>query len=186
MPHAPSSRAAQLLTHLDTHRAALLDTLRSIPPELHLRKPAPDRWSVAEVVEHLALVEPRLTQLLSSRIAQAPPLTDASATRDGDVSSRLDHARVLDRGRPITAGEAVQPRQSLPVEESLATLTEYRERLRALVSGSDGLDLAAVTHPHPALGPLDLEQWILFVGSHEARHTAQIREIVASVTKRDT
>src|SRR3954465_4312611 len=68
MPLSRSSRAAQLLAHLDTHPAALLDTLRSIPPALQQLKPAPGRWSVAEVVEHLALVEPRLTQLLSARV----------------------------------------------------------------------------------------------------------------------
>jgi hypothetical protein len=28
--------------------------------------------------------------------------------------------------------------------------------------------------PHPAWGPLNLYQWLAFVGAHEARHLAQI------------
>ena len=30
---------------------------------------------------------------------------------------------------------------------------------------------------HPVLGPLNIYQWVLFNGSHEARHTLQVREI---------
>ena len=33
--------------------------------------------------------------------------------------------------------------------------------------------------PHPVLGPINIYQWALFVGSHEARHALQIREIAA-------
>jgi hypothetical protein len=38
-----------------------------------------------------------------------------------------------------------------------------------------------MTRKHPVLGPIDLYQWILFVAVHEARHTAQIREIAAAL-----
>jgi len=179
-----TSRAAQLLAHLDAHRTALLDTIRSIPAELHHRKPAPDCWSVADVLEHLTLVEPRLVQLLSSRIKQAPALDAERQQGDEDVAARLDHAAIVDRRRRISAGDVVQPRGALGVPEALAMLATTREQLRAIVSETDGVDLTAVAHPHPALGEIDLVQWILFVGSHEARHTAQIREIVAAVESR--
>ena len=33
---------------------------------------------------------------------------------------------------------------------------------------------------HLALGPLNGYQWFLFLAAHEARHTAQIREIMTS------
>ena len=174
-----TSRSTQLLAHLDTHRAALLDTLRSIPTSLHHRKPSADGWSVAEVVEHLAIVEPRMVRLLASRIPEAPRRSDEQAAQQDDVTSRLDHAQVVDRRRPVKGGEAVQPKGSMSVEAALASLATSREELRALIAGTEGVDLASVSHPHPALGPLDLEQWILFVGSHEARHTAQIREAVS-------
>ena len=52
----------------------------------------------------------------------------------------------------------------------------------ALLSG-DGLALEQVVQPHPALGPINLYRWLLFEGSHEARHTLQVREIGAALSK---
>jgi len=45
----------------------------------------------------------------------------------------------------------------------------------------DGLALGEVIQPHLVLGPINIYQWLLFVGSHEARHTAQVREIAAQL-----
>jgi len=41
--------------------------------------------------------------------------------------------------------------------------------------------LSEVVQPHPVLGPINLYQWALFVGSHETRHTGQVREIAAQL-----
>jgi len=62
-------------------------------------------------------------------------------------------------------------------------LNESREMLRAAVAEADGLALGSITHPHPVLGEIDLYQWILFVGHHEARHAQQIDEVAQSVSK---
>ena len=51
----------------------------------------------------------------------------------------------------------------------------YLEQLRA----SEGLALSAANHPHPFLGTLDMYEWVYFIGSHELRHAAQLREIAA-------
>ena len=53
---------------------------------------------------------------------------------------------------------------------------EARRELEATVLEVEGLPLGGIIRPHPALGPLNFYQWVEFVGWHEARHTAQIRE----------
>ena len=55
-----------------------------------------------------------------------------------------------------------------------------RVNLAAIARG-DGLALSQVEHPHPIFGPLNLYQWVAFVGAHEARHAAQIREVGAQL-----
>jgi hypothetical protein len=45
----------------------------------------------------------------------------------------------------------------------------------------DGLALSQVGFPHPALGTLNLYQWLLFSAGHHARHAAQIREIATQL-----
>jgi hypothetical protein len=52
-----------------------------------------------------------------------------------------------------------------------------RTRLKDFVRSCDGVALAQISFSHPALGNLNLYQWLLFAAGHHARHAAQIREI---------
>jgi hypothetical protein len=56
--------------------------------------------------------------------------------------------------------------------------------VREAAGAGDGLALGTVYHPHPQFGPLSLYQWIAFVGAHEGRHAAQIRETGEALAKR--
>jgi hypothetical protein len=44
------------------------------------------------------------------------------------------------------------------------------------VAETDGLAIAGIVFPHRLLGPLNLYQWVIFMGAHELRHAQQIRE----------
>src|SRR5215207_10361635 len=175
-------RTEELLRHLDAHRVTLRAAVDAIPPSLRDTRPSPDRWSVAETLEHLAHVEGQLTRLLTLRLSEAQaagslqPETDTSP-----VAGMLDHALIVDRRRQITAGERVIPRGEMDAATALATLGETRTALRELIVAHDGLSIGVVSHPHPAFGPIDGYQWFLFVGSHEARHADQIREIASQL-----
>ena len=46
---------------------------------------------------------------------------------------------------------------------------------------ADGKDLRPVRQAHFLFGELDFYQWVAFVGFHERRHTAQLREIAAAL-----
>jgi hypothetical protein len=56
-------------------------------------------------------------------------------------------------------------------------LEHTREQLLEFVRSCDGLALGQVSFSHPALGTLNVYQWLLFAAGHHARHAAQIREI---------
>jgi hypothetical protein len=45
------------------------------------------------------------------------------------------------------------------------------------VLAGDGLDTSTLRHAHHVLGELTFEQWIEFVGCHQQRHTAQLRDL---------
>jgi len=76
--------------------------------------------------------------------------------------------------------EIMDPQHRLFLESAWEALESATESLHKMVVSGDGLALDAVSHPHPALGPMSIYQWIAFVGAHEARHAAQIREIIPS------
>ena len=175
MTPASNPRTARLFEHLDHHRAILRRSVEEIPPELRRQRPAPERWSVLEILEHLVLVERRLTFLLNQWLAEAreqglPPGddTDAEPARDLEI--------VANRGYQVTASEAVHPKAGLDEAAAWAALEEARRDLKATVLSGEGLPMGRFSRPHPALGPLNFYDWVEFVGWHEARHTGQIRE----------
>jgi hypothetical protein len=51
------TRTRELLDYLELQRAVLRGACESVPPALRDRPHAPDRWSAAGVVEHLAILE---------------------------------------------------------------------------------------------------------------------------------
>jgi uncharacterized damage-inducible protein DinB len=170
-------RTEGLLNHLEANRAALHAAVDAIPSSLRETRPAADRWSVAEVLEHLGRVEEQITRLLAAKLAEARLTGVLGPERESGPFIDSLGAALLDRRRRITAGERVLPKGEMDVATALATLDRTRAKLRELIVSHDGLSLGAIGHPHPALGVLDGYQWFAFIGTHEARHAAQITEI---------
>lgn len=170
-------RTEELLRHLDANRITLHEALDAIPPALRDTRPAPDRWSAAEVLEHLARVERQITQLMATRLAEASANGLEPERDSSPVVDSTNHDFVLDRSHRITAGEHVLPRGEMSSGAAWVALQETRQALRDLVVAYDGLAIGVVTHPHRVLGTLGAGQWFAFIGSHEARHAAQLREI---------
>lgn len=174
-------RLTELFAQLDSERAALRATLDAIPVPLRDRRPAPDRWSVRDVMEHLVIVERRVAETITAAIAQA--VAAGLPTDDGDpsVATTVDRARLRDRTRRLEAPARIHPQGSDDVEGLWVGLQAAREALKAGALAGDGLTLAAVTAPHPFFGVLNAYQWLDFVAGHEARHAAQMREVAAQL-----
>jgi len=175
------ARIKELFDYLDVRREELRVAVESIPEAQRELQPAPDRWSVAGVIEHLALLETRLIGMFKKRIAEGRA---AGVGPDSDTSSVLassDIATLLDRTRRLTAPEIIQPKASMDAESAWHALEQAREGFRSTILEADGLALTEILETHRIFGPMDLYKWIAFVGGHEARHTAQIREIGAQL-----
>jgi len=170
-------RIAETLEYLDTERAELRAAVEAVPLAQREQPPGPDRWSVAQVLQHLALIENRIARLLSKRIAGARAEGLGPELETSPVLNARHAAKIADRSFRVEAPEEIRPPSDTDAASALAALEQSRETLRAAVISGDGLALSEVKHSHPALGEINLYQWILFVGSHEVRHTAQVREI---------
>ena len=170
-------RTTELLAHLDAQHDRLRRAVEDIPRHKRERKPNPERWSVAEVLEHLSIVETRIERVFTAKLTEARAAGLRQERDASPVVGTIDMARVLDRTRRITASEAALPSGKLDADAAWAALERARDALCNSVRASDGLALAVVVHPHPVLGPINLYQWIAFVGGHEARHAAQVMEL---------
>lgn len=164
----------QALRLLSESRSGVVDAVKGLSEAQWKFKPAPGRWSVAEVVEHLALIEDILTQSILGNIERAPaPSTD----RDPKQVDATVLAKVLDRTTKFQAPPAATPTGRWAPADALQHFLDGRMRTVALLQSTPDLRQHAIDHP--VFGPLDGYEWVLAVAAHSARHTKQILEVKA-------
>ncbi len=166
-----------MLVWLDTHRTTLREAVDSVPAAKRDTAPGPGRWSVAEVLEHLTIIETRVGAMFTMKVDAARAAGLAREMETGSIKGFLDLTRVLNRDQRIEAPEPARPTGKLTSEMAWTALEKSRASLRNAIVTADGLALSDVSHPHPIFGELNLYQWGLLAGAHELRHAAQIREI---------
>lgn len=166
----------EVLSRLDAARETLRGALDSIPAEQQRQRPSTDRWSAAEVLEHLTLVE----KIFGGRIVKALGEARASLSSEAQPRAPLPDAveqRMVDRLNKRQAPEPALPTGSIDVAAGWATLEGNHAALRTALAGCDGLALSQVTLDHPFFGAMTVYQWVELIAAHEGRHTEQIREI---------
>ena len=174
-------RTREILGLLDDQRARLRTAVESVPAARRGQRPVAERWSVAEVLEHLATVEARITTQLGRMLEEGKARGLGPERESSTVITQRDLELLADRTRKRVASEASQPKGATNADAAWEALQLTRASLRATILAGDRLDVGTLVAPHPALGPLDWYRWLVFVGGHEARHAAQIREIGESL-----
>src|SRR6266850_2107057 len=174
-------RLEEVLNYLDSQRTALSEAVALVPTELRDQQPGSDRWSVAQVLQHLVIIEKRIGMGVTNWVGDALARGLGPELETSSVLNSLDLALIADRSRRRNAPEEVRPNGDLDAASAWTALEQTRAALRTGVLLGDGLALGEVIQTHPVLGPINLYQWLLFVAGHEARHTAQVREIAAEL-----
>jgi uncharacterized damage-inducible protein DinB len=170
-------RLAELLDATEDARRALLDRVSPLDaPSLVRRENG--GWSVAEILEHLALVEAGTVRLLARRLERAKEQGLGMETDDASLLQSLDAFDLTNSQQPTDALEIVRPSAAQPASVSLERLAESRAALRVLMTAADGYALEGVRASHARLGDISMYQWVLFLGQHERRHLNQITRIL--------
>jgi DinB family protein len=170
------SSVPEIYKHIDRTRARLLSAVEGLSEEQQGFRPAPDRWSVAELVEHLSIVEGNVATLLDKLLSKAEASGAGVASAEDFDPVSIEEFVERTRGVKLEAPERIRP-TGRSFADSLARLRESRAALHALRPRVERADGRAIRFQHPAWGLLDLYQWILFVGAHEDRHLAQIEAL---------
>ena len=171
----PAERAdlrSALIEHLERTQGLLDRETAGLSEAQWSFKPAEDQWSIAEVAEHLAVVENLVHDRVSAALAEETP-----AEILGQAGGKADQllAVVLDRSQKFQAPEPVQPAERW--ETPTATLEEFERLRRENLALARDAALWGHATEHPVVGPLDVHGWLLFVSGHCERHIAQIAEI---------
>ena len=168
----PSERE-HALRYLDQTRDGVVNSVKGLSEAQWKFKPAADRWSVAEVVEHLALIEDMVRGVLGNLDKGQNP----AANRDVKQIDAMLLARVPDRSTKAQAPDVALPTGRWTPDDTLANFLASRAEVTAILQSARSLRAHVIAHP--AFGPLDGYQWILAVAAHSERHTKQIMEVKA-------
>ncbi len=136
--------------------------------DVQLNQQQAGKWSIAQVLEHLYLMERSIVYKMTTSMA---------SDEEAPVEDKPIHLT------PNRAHKVVAPAFVMPSEE-FKTLTVIQEKLResranleVFVAQADEENMRKRSFPHPVFGPIHLKQWVEFIGWHEKRHLAQIEEI---------
>jgi len=168
------------LNRLDKVNDKLTAIVASLDDESFARQPAGGGWSVAQIVQHLALVELRVTRDLERAISR-PPQRVSFIRRF--VPTSIVSLRLLRVKAPQAVNPEVNsgPDATGAIPGKSATIANYnraRNDLKSLCATHGNDRFRQIVFRHPFLGEIDGVAAVSFVGHHELRHFKQIREVL--------
>jgi hypothetical protein len=168
----------KLVAELERTQKLFLGSIQGLSEAQWTWKPAPDRWSVAEVAEHITLAEGMLRGVVTDQVMKAPAPADLLAKTQGKDALVLQ--AITDRSKKAQAPEQLVPKHTFANEA--ATVTAFKaSRAQTLALAKDvSRDLRSYAMNSQVLNELDACQWVLFLSAHTERHTKQIEEVKAT------
>jgi len=162
------------LQYLETTKKNVLLSVSGLSEAQWNFKPGPDRWSVAQVMEHIAAAEDFIRGMVKEKIMMAPagePGRDVQKTDEGVL------AMVPDRTNKVQAPEPLVPTNRFgSPEASIKHFVESRATTEDFLKTTTGLRDHVADSP---MGKLDGYEFILLIAAHSERHTKQINEVKA-------
>ena len=161
--------------YLKKTRAAFLESVEGLSQAQLTFKPAPTRWSVAEVAEHITAAESFLFGMVTDKVMKSPEQIDAATAAETD---KFVLKAIPDRSNKVQAPEPLIPTKRFgSTEGTLKQFKQARATTLKFLNETKGLRGHAIDSP---LGKkLDAYQWLLFIAAHSERHTKQIEEVKA-------
>ena len=160
------------LRHLHEH----IQELRVSQAHFH---PSNAGWSIAEIAEHLSIVDGQLIQLIAALLKK---IEESGAIRSAIVPLEISLESLAQKhqSEKFITRDKFRPTGKMTIPESLTSLRDFQSRLYDLKPRLQSADLTMATFPHWVFGPLNLGQWLAFIGIHERRHLVQIQSILTS------
>lgn len=173
-----------MTSHLERTRSLFLESISGVSEAQWKFKPAADRWSVAEVAEHITLSEGFLFKRATEDVMKVPPAPDRPMRTPAELKAGDEKVltMVVDRSRRAQAPETLQPAGRFSGPDAVRkAFTEARQNSIEYIrkTNADLRNHAVVAGP---LGIVDAYQQLLLMAGHTERHTLQINEVKAAAS----
>ncbi len=144
-------------------------------------KPAPDKWSIAQCLDHLAVATSKFGPYFTAALARARkkwPVTSSPSYRPTLIGGLLIKQVVPETGRNLSAPKVFRPSES-NIHASLESFLEQQERFIKFVRETDGVDYnkTRLRSPVTPLMRYSLADAFVVTVVHGQRHLAQARRV---------
>jgi hypothetical protein len=161
------------IKNLRDSQKLFLDAVAHLSERQWSFKPGPNRWSIAEIAEHLALSEDKLFELSRESLKANGPGPGSKKPTDEAVMKFM-----TDRTIKAQAPASLQPTHALDKDALIARFTASRERNIAYIRETrDDLRHHYTDGP---LGAMDAYQTLIGMPGHCEKHVGQMRDVMAS------
>jgi hypothetical protein len=165
------------LAYLESTKKGVLEATKGLSEAQWNFKPGPERWSVAEVMEHIATSEDFLRGLGEKQVKDVPvgtPLPEADQKKDDEMLLK----GMPDRTQKHQAPEPLKPTNKYGSGEA-ARKHFIESRATTVAFLKDTPDLRGHLADSQMGMKMDGYEWVLAVAGHSERHTKQILEVKA-------
>lgn len=145
-------------------------------------KTRPDRWSIAEIVDHVIIVQEYVLGPVRDALGTAP---EPAPGRDAKAVDAIIIHQFANRLSKFTAPEIALPSARYAPAHARSLLTKNYVRLAEYLEAEPDLRKHALPAPpmkavsQGIYDSMDGYQWILAAAAHTERHTKQILEVMA-------
>jgi hypothetical protein len=180
MPTLEATEIEQARQYFDQTRQRVVDVTSGLSEAQWQFKPAPGRWSIAEILEHMVTVEERVLGPVRQGLVNAPA---PAADRNYREADAIIFAKIPDRSNKAEAPEAIHPTGKWTQAETLDRLGRNYARLIEFVESTPDLRAHELESPpmkfitQGAYTTWDGYQWALAAAAHDLRHVHQIAEV---------
>ena len=174
---ASDDEIAYAIEQLESTKTALHDTVRGLSEVQLAAKPDTERWSVAECVEHIVLVEGGIFGRLQHNLQKDD---DPAKRAEMQVSDVYLIKALRSRKSGVAAPAPFVPSGRFgSTAAALAAFDEQRNSIIDYVKSAPG-NWRTHFFNHMVFGTLDAYQALLLFAGHCERHRRQIEEIKAT------
>lgn len=181
---------AALLTALDANARAARTLVEGLSEENGRWRPAPDAWSVAECLDHLAVAnrvyieamrEPAARARAAGRLRRAPALPGFLGRLF--VNSLEPPAKSRTKRQ---APSKIRPRESPGLRDAVDAFIASQEPVRAFLREYANIDLVGVRFRNPFIGLIhfSLATGLHVIAAHERRHLWQATQVRVRVSSK--
>ena len=161
-------------------RQGFLATVANVTDAEASALPDGEKWTIRQLVEHVAIVEQNITRLCA-RLVGAAKTSGKLADGNIGVSNETMAKWAASSDAKLEAPERVQPTGDVPIADALDQLSTNVAALAALRHDLETYDMTEHKFPHPHFGDLTATEWLVLIGGHEKRHTIQLEDLLAKI-----